>query len=389
MRSIDVPEIEPLELARRLEGGEPLQVLDVRAPRRLSTGRVEPVSEGRFHNVPGSEFVHVRDPAAELGLVPDEPVAVVCGRGNDSRLIAGLLGERGYEAASLRGGVTAWMRMVIPRELDPPPGFDRLVQFDRIGKGALGYLLVAEGEALVVDPPRDWDAYAEVAEVAGARVVAVADTHVHADYISGAPAIASALGVRYYLHPADNVWPYDGTPGRLDIEPLAEGAEIPVGGSAVVALHTPGHTEGSVTLVTGGTNTGDGAALTGDFVFVQSIGRPDLAGRVDEWTSDLWRSMERVRHEWGDGLRVLPAHYADDAERNPDRSVHRELGAIRTSNEVWSFGDEEDLLSWVRAHVADPPDAYPRIKAINAGLATVSAEEADVLEAGKSECAVG
>ncbi len=384
----DAPEIEPFDLAIKLEAGEEIHVLDVRAPERLAAGRVEPVPEDRFHNVRGSEFVNLADPASAIGLDPAHPVAVVCGNGSDSRSIAMMLEQRGYQAWSLRGGITAWMSVVIPRELEPPPGFDRLIQFDRIGKGALGYLLVAAGEALVIDPSQDWTPYVEAASSAGARIVAVADTHVHADYISGAPDMSRALGVPYYLHPADNSWPYDGTPGRLEIEELAEGTVLSVGGHRVLALHTPGHTEGSVTFVAGDM-AGEGVAFTGDFLFVDSIGRPDLAGKMEVWVGDLWNSLERAKDTWGPRLRLLPAHYAGDGERNPDRSVDRAFGDAREENDTLKMDDEAVFRSWVESHVSTPPEAYPRIKAINAGLVEVTRQQADVLEAGKNECAVG
>jgi len=388
VRMPEATEIEPFDLATRLEAGEPIRVLDVRAPQRLAAGRVEPVPADRFHNVRGSEFVQLADPALAIGLDPADPVAVVCGHGNDSRVIAALLEQKGYEASSLRGGITGWMRMVIPRELRPPPGFDRLIQFDRIGKGALGYLLVAGGEALAIDPPRDWAPWTEASSASGARIVAVADTHVHADYISGAPDMARQLGVPYYLHPADNEWPYDETPGRLEFEALADGAELPVGGRSVLAFHTPGHTEGSTTFVAG--DLTDGAvAFTGDFLFVDSIGRPDLAGRMEAWVGDLWRSLERARTEWGPGVRLLPAHYAGEGERNPDRTVDRAFGEAQRANATLRIEDEEEFRTWVESHVSTPPEAYPHIKAINVGLAEVTPQQADVLEAGKNECAVG
>lgn len=388
MKLPNAPEIEPFKLAMRLEAGEPIRVLDVRAPERLAAGRVEPVPAHRFHNVRGSEFVQLADPASAIGLDPADPVAVVCGHGNDSRVIAALLRQRGYEAWSLQGGVTAWMRMVIPRELTPPPGFDRLVQFDRIGKGALGYLLVAGGEALAIDAPRDWAPWTGAASAAGTRVTAVADTHVHADYISGAPEMARQLGVPYYLHPADNVWPYDGTAGRLEFEALEDGTELFVGGRSVLALHTPGHTEGSTTFVAGDL-AGDAAAFTGDFLFIDSIGRPDLAGKTEAWVGDLWRSLERARAEWGPAVRLLPAHYAGEAERNSDRTVDRAFGEAREANATIRIGDEGEFRVWVESHVSTPPEAYPHIKAINVGLAAVTPQQADVLEVGKNECAVG
>ena len=383
-----VAEIAAFDLAMRLESGETIRVLDVRAPERLAAGRVDPVPADRFHNVRGSQFVQLADPASAIGLDPADPVVVVCGHGNDSRVIAALLGQRGYEAWSLRGGVTAWMRMVIPRELDPPAGFDRLVQFDRIGKGALGYLLLAGGEALAIDPPRDWAPWAEAAAASGARVVGIADTHVHADYISGAPAMSRELGAPYYLHPADNVWPYDETPGRLEFEALADGTEISVGGRSVVAWHTPGHTEGSTTLLAGDPRDA-AAALTGDFLFVDSIGRPDLAGRMDAWVGDLWRSLERARGQWGPGVRLLPAHYSGEGERNADRTVDREFGEARAGNSTLQIAEEGVFRTWIESRVTTPPEAYPHIKAINVGLAEVTPQQADVLEAGKNECAVG
>jgi glyoxylase-like metal-dependent hydrolase (beta-lactamase superfamily II) len=384
----DVSEIESFDLATRLESGEAIRVLDVRAPERLAAGRVDPVPADRFHNVRGSEFVQLADPASAIGLDPADPVVVVCGHGNDSRVIAALLGQRGYEALSLRGGVTSWMRMVIPRDLAPPSGFDRLVQFDRIGKGSLGYLLVAGTEALAIDPPRDWAPWVEAASASGARVVGVADTHVHADYISGSPAMARELGVPYHLHPADNVWPYDETPGRLEFEALADGTELSIGGQSVLAWHTPGHTEGSTSLLAGDPRDG-AAAFTGDFLFVDSIGRPDLAGRMEAWTGDLWRSLERVRDCWGPAVRLLPAHYSGEGERNENRTVDRAFGEARAANSTLQMLDEGEFRAWIESRVSTPPEAYPHIKAVNVGLATVTPQQADVLEAGKNECAVG
>jgi glyoxylase-like metal-dependent hydrolase (beta-lactamase superfamily II) len=194
--------------------------------------------------------------------------------------------------------------------------------------------------------------------------------------------------VPYYLHPADNAWPYDGTPGRLEFEPLADGAELLVGGRSVLAIHTPGHTEGSTTFVAGDLANG-AVAFTGDFLFVDSIGRPDLAGRMEAWVGDLWQSLERAKSEWGPAVRLLPAHYAGEGERNEDRTVDRAFGEALRTNATLRIEEEEEFRTWVGSHVSTPPEAYPHIKAINVGLAAVTPQQADVLEAGKNECAVG
>lgn len=371
------------ELASRLEAAEALQVLDVRAPVRLEAGAVEVREPAKFHNVRGSEVLAATDPATQ-GLTADLPVVTVCGLGNDSRVVARHLAERGYDARSLTGGMREWMSVLVPRELEAPPGFDRFVQFDRLGKGSLAYLLVSDGEALIVDPPRNVQPFLAAIEESEARLVAVADTHVHADYISGGPELAGRTGVPYLLHPADADYPYDGTPGELSFEPLSDGQRIQIGRGEVEVMHSPGHTLGSVTLLVGGRD-----ALTGDFLFVESIGRPDLAGKADAWTPDLWRSIERARTEWSDDVSIRPAHYAGESERNGDRTIGRPWGILKERNEVLQIRDPEAFAGWIANRTVTPPDAYPKIKAVNIGLMHPSAEEVDVLEAGKNECAVG
>lgn len=377
------PEITPEELVEQLDRRCPIQVLDVRAPARLATGRIEGVHEDRFHNIVASRLITMQTPGA-VGLPTNTPVAVVCAQGNDSRVIANHLNQLGYDAKSLRGGMQRWMQTLVARELTTPPSLDRFVQFDRPGKGALGYLVISDGEALIVDPPRQTEPYLEAVRAAGARIVAVADTHVHADYISGAPTLAQSLGVPYHLHPADNVYPYDGTPGRLAVAALSDGATIRVGRATVQVAHTPGHTEGSVTYI-----VEDVVALTGDFVFVLSIGRPDLAGKTEEWTGALWRSIQRAKRDWPPGLVIYPAHYASERERQADRTIGRRFGDMLEANEPLAIETERAFAQWVASKASGFPEVYRQIKAINVGLAVADEVEADVLEMGKNECALG
>jgi glyoxylase-like metal-dependent hydrolase (beta-lactamase superfamily II) len=276
-----------------------------------------------------------------------------------------------------------WSRVLIGRDLPVAGEWDALVQFDRPGKGSLSYLLVSDGEALVVDPPRATEAIVARAAEIGARIVGVGDTHVHADYVSGGPRLAASLGVPYHLHPDDATHPFDGRPGRIDFSPLESGGTIRVGRAVVTVEHTPGHTLGSVSFQAGG------CALSGDFVFVSSVGRPDLAGRTEEWTDDLWRSLERARAEWPDERRVHPGHYAGEDERNEDRTIGRPFGEIRRANEPLGIDGEEAFRAWVSARVRPAPEAYRRIKAINIGLEMVTDAEADELEVGRNECACG
>jgi glyoxylase-like metal-dependent hydrolase (beta-lactamase superfamily II) len=378
-----VPEISPGDLARALEAGQAVQVLDIRAAVRVAAGRIDLAPENRFHNIVGSQLVTAGSPD-RMGLDPGLPVAVVCGHGNDSKHAALYLNYLGFQASSLRGGMAGWMQLAMQRDLPPPSSLDHLVQFDRVGKGALGYLLVSDGAAFIIDPPRDPSAYLAAAAEASAKVVGVADTHCHADYLSGGPALAAALEVPYYLHPADSSYPYDGTPGRLSIRELTDGSEIALGRASVRASHTPGHTEGSVTFL-----VDDEAAFTGDFIFVASIGRPDLAGKTAEWTEQLWASLGRARDQWDADLAVYPAHYAVEEERNPDRSVGARMGDLLQRNEPLGMTDHDAFVHWVLSRTGEFPEAYRKIKAANVGLLEVSELEAEELEVGRNECALG
>src|SRR5438067_366081 len=216
-----------------------------------------------------------------------------------------------------------------------------------------------------------------------ATAAAAIDTHMHADYLSGARAAAARWQVPYFVHPEDARSPYDGAEGRFAHQPLTEGDTIAFGRATLVAAHVPGHTLGSTALV-----LGDALALTGDFLFVRSVGRPDLGGQRHAWTAQLWDSLERVRREWPGDLLVLPAHYASEGERRADRSVAARFDVIAATNEAVMLPDRTAFLTWVTDRSTQPPDSYRTIKLANLGLVDVSDADAEILEVGPNLCAV-
>lgn len=378
-----IPEVSAEELLSRLEGDAPPQVLDIRAAERATLGHIEAAA---YCNVPGSRLGRLSG-ADEIGLTRSRPVAVVCDRGISSRQVTAWLRQQGFDACSVRGGMLAWMLATARREVGAVSSLDRLVQFDRVGKGALGYLAFRNGEAMAVDPGRDLAPWLDELDRSGARLVAVVDTHCHADYLSGGPGLAHETGAPYRLHPADAVDPYEGRPARIAFDPLRDGDEIRVGDRAFRVEHVPGHTEGSVAL-----RLGDELALAGDFLFVESVGRPDLADRTEDWTGLLWQSLERARREWPSSLRVFPAHYSSEAERESeragDRVVEARFGELGRRNPPFAIASGDEFRAWIAARAGDYPDAYRWIKRANLGLARVDADLADELEAGKNQCAL-
>jgi len=383
MAERSVPHIPPLDLARRLEAGERVQLLDVRAPERVAEGRVTLGATLDFRALPASEMYRLAtlDP---LRLDRAAPVAVICGHGNSSKRATTFLREHGFDAYSVAGGMAAWDTLYLPRPLSPTPSLEHVIQLDRVGKGALSYVLVSDGDAIVVDPGRHVERYDALLRDLGATPAAVVDTHMHADYLSGAAAAAAQWHVPYFLHPDDACSPYDGAAGRIAYQALTEGDTIAFGRATLRAMHVPGHTLGSIALI-----AADALALTGDFVFVHSVGRPDLGGQGEAWTARLWDSLERARREWPGDLLVMPAHYAAERERRADRSVAARFDVIAATNEAVAIRDAATFRAWVARHTTTPPESYRTIKLANLGLVDVSDSDAEVLEFGANQCAVG
>ncbi|HEY6091128.1 MAG TPA: MBL fold metallo-hydrolase [Gemmatimonadales bacterium] len=383
MSSTSLPEMPPQELAERLDRGEALQVLDVRASDKVERGHIAMGAELDFLAAPNSKLLALPDVTA-IGLDRARPVAVVCNHGNSSKKATAFLRERGYEAYSVIGGMAAWETVYVARRLSPTPSLSQVVQLDRVGKGALSYILVSDGDAVLVDPGRHLDRYEAVFRDLKATPAAVVDTHIHADYLSGGRAAAARWQIPYFLHPDDAVSPYDNTPGRLPFQPLSEGDTIAFGHATLRAQHVPGHTLGSIALL-----ADEGLVLTGDFLFVRSIGRPDLAGQAHAWAKLLWRSLERARASWAGDLLVLPAHYSNEEERRADRIVAARFDVIAATNPPAAIQDERVFLQWVADHQTTFPDAYRTIKEANLGLVDLSDADAEIVESGPNQCAVG
>ncbi len=238
----------------------------------------------------------------------------------------------------------------------------------------------ASGEAIVVDPRRDVRAYLEEATVQGLRIVAVTETHVHADYLSGARELAAASGAGLYLSaeggprgPGDADWRY-----RFPHTPLRHGDAIQIGSIEIEALHTPGHTPEHLSfLVTDGAlTTRAGYLLSGDFVFVGDVGRPDLldeaAGGVDTrfaGARQLFASLRDVFLHLPDYVQVWPGHGAGSA-------CGKALGAVASTTvgyerlTAWwrdplERDDEEGFVAALLEGQPDAPRYFGRMKRQN------------------------
>jgi hydroxyacylglutathione hydrolase len=176
--------------------------------------------------------------------------------------------------------------------------------------GCAAYVFGCGGLAkcAVVDPHEaDVDAYVQFAASKGMNITHVIDTHVHADHVSGGPALAKAVGAAYCLHESADV--------DVPFEPLRDDQEIELGNVRVRVLHTPGHTPESVSLLVTDLRRGPEPwfVLTGDTLFVGAVGRPDLPGRARENAGELHDSIHRRLLPLPDDVEVYPGHFAGSA----------------------------------------------------------------------------
>jgi glyoxylase-like metal-dependent hydrolase (beta-lactamase superfamily II) len=176
--------------------------------------------------------------------------------------------------------------------------------------GCAGYLFGCGGlgKCAVLDArEHDIDAYVAFAAQKAMRITHVIDTHVHADHVSGGPALAQKVGAAYCLHESADV--------TLRFEPLKDGQEIELGNTRARVLHTPGHTPESICLLV--TDLRRGAdpwfVLTGDTLFVGAVGRPDLPGRVRESAAELYRSIHEKLLTLPGDVEIYPGHFAGSA----------------------------------------------------------------------------
>lgn len=273
----------------------------------------------------------------------------------------------------------SWSMHLEPIKIADLQNGGELYQFIRYGKGCLSYMVVNNGEAAIIDAVRFTEVFTQFAEAKNLTIKHIFDTHLHADHISGGRAIATAMNATYYLPPKD------AEEVNFAYTALEDGLSIQLGNSTidVQAIYSPGHTIGSTSFIVDGQYL-----LTGDILFVDSIGRPDLAGLAQDWVADLRQTLYVRYRELAKNLIVLPAHFMTLNEVNDDGTVSKELGALFAENDGLNIEDEREFRSFVTENLPPQPNAYEEIRHVNMGKLQPTIEEQIEMEIGPNRCAV-
>lgn len=378
-----VPTVEVPELLDMADAGEPFVLLDVRNDDEYARWKLEGREPVETLHVPYFDFIE--DEEGSMARIPkDRDVVVLCAQGDSSEMIADMLDEKGYSARNVAGGMVAYGEYLqpvkVPLRAEEAERFE-LWQLNRRGKGCLSYVIRSGGEAVVVDPSRHVDQYDSFLEKMGAKPVWVLDSHVHADHASGGPELAAKHGIPYFVDAGSDF------ELKKKVHLLEDGEEIRLGGDRgvrvkVQAVKTPGHTPGSTSYW-----VADRYLLTGDTIFVRSVGRPDLGGQVVQWGKSLFHTLKDRLASVPDDTVILPAHYADVSEIGAGGVVSGRLGELRGAVPELRIETEEEFVEAMRRAVTAPPEAYERIIRVNLGQEEVGDDELTEWELGKNQCA--
>ncbi len=232
----------------------------------------------------------------------------------------------------------------------------------------------AAGEAVVIDPGRDIEPYLEHARSRGLRIIGAVETHIHADYASGAHELANAVKGTMFVSGYGDDYGYElETASDVDVRYLHEDDEITLGSVTLTTLYTPGHTpEHLCFLLTSGDQSQPFALFSGDCLFAGDMGRPDLleaavgvAESKEEGARGQFANMQRLK-QMPDHLLVLSGHGAGSACGKSLGDVPATtLGYEKLTNPAFQFDDESAFVEWLLKDQPEVPTYFKQMKRIN------------------------
>ena len=238
-----------------------------------------------------------------------------------------------------------------------------LRQFLHTDPIAISYLFGCGGKAsgAVVDPVGDIEPYLEAAAKTGMRLLYVVDTHIHADHVSSARALAVASGAEYVLfHEAPAMQPFRG---------VHDGDVLELGNVTIEILHTPGHTPEHISLLVRDRTRSEEPwfVMTGHTLMVGDMGRTELAASAEEGARVLFETARRLK-ALPDHLEVLPGAYSGSVcGKSLSGKATSTIGFERRHNKVFRIDDQAEFLQRMTSDIPPPPPGAAELRALNSG----------------------
>jgi glyoxylase-like metal-dependent hydrolase (beta-lactamase superfamily II) len=365
------------ELYSSLTTKKDLVVLDVRNGVDFGRFKIESPYPFIMQNISYFDFMEIEEECVAK-IVKGKPVRIVCAQEGSAKYVAEILEKHEFkDIGYLEGGIKSWGNLLVPVLLNPGEAY-QLYQFIRPGKASCSYGLQNADELMLFDPSRNSDFYLEFAKNNNCRLVKTFETHLQADYIAGSRILSTRTDAEFLANENDF------SEAKIDYTQLQNGAVYCFSrpGAEVQCIFTPGHTPGSTTFL-----VDDQYLITGDTIFIQSVGRPDLGGQMETWSDMLFESIQKIKKFKG-GMIVLPGHYMSWAEANEQLAFVSTLTETMLFNKyIYDIEDKTRFLQFIKNNMRQQPDEYAMIRRINANLEQVDDAKAEELDLGKNECA--
>ena len=382
-KHIDQFKINVYDLYHLMRQRTSFTFVDVRMPDLFSDSDYNEGDGYQLVHIPFIEFED--DLPAALAKLPNDKLVFICRSGNKTRIVMDIIKDQPLDMVWLDGGLRAWRSFY---QTTPVFADDAgsILQVSRPARGDLSYLIVSQGEAALIDPMRDTQEYLDLIDSHQAQLIHIFDTHNHADRISGGRFLADITNAPYRKHPYDAVHLVDRLPMQVKYQPLWDGDTFTIGDFSLRIIWFPGHTLGMTNFLLT-TPQKKQFLFTGDGIFIQSIGRPDLMGKGEPWADMLYESLnQRLQPFVNNAAIILPAHFQLFSEINEEGLVAATLGDLRQNNPMLRPMTQQEFSAYVLKGVAQAPEEYLEILRINQAFLDVSEERAMELEAGKNLC---
>ena len=400
-------EIDPTELKKKIDNNENIFILDVRTPQEYESWKISYDKHENPKLIP-VDRLFMNDSSLLKEIPKDKEIVTVCAHGNRSLMAARLLNQLGYNVKSVRGGMAGWNKVYGVAEIPvPKEALFRIWQIRRISKGCMGYVISSKEDnaAVVIDPSREiYEAFLKVAKDDELTITKIIDTHQHADHISGVAKLAKTVTAETNSNTLayfSSLEKYNSENSEINIEFIKDGDQIEISKNIKLkAIHTPGHTNGSMSFLISNHNDTDNKEsndkdviqycylFSGDTLFVDSVGRPDLGEEARKFAGMLYKTYHQKIVPLPENTVVLPAHFnGSSITLKHAVPISGTVGSLKKNIKILSM-PEDEFVHLVTDTLPSRPMNYKTIIDINKKILPYDEIEMPDLEAGPNSCAV-
>lgn len=405
-------EIKPNELKKKIDSNDDIFILDVRTPQEYETWKLSYDKHDTPKLIPvDSLMTYHSDLLAEIPK--DKEIITICAHGNRSTIAANMLSKLGYNVKSLSGGMAGWNKVYDVAEVPVPNDAPfRIWQIRRISKGCIGYIVssVSDNKAVVIDPSREiYESFLKISDENGLQITKVIDTHQHADHVSGVIKLVKTLTAKtasgiFACFSSLEDYENKTDAGIGNVQRITDGDEIKVGENVVMkALHTPGHTAGSMSFLIQDSNNDSGKnkregqiagarpccyLFTGDTLFIDGIGRPDLRDEARTFAGVLYDTYHQKIEKLPPNTYILPAHFdGSSIKLKHNVPIFGTLESLKNNIKLLSMNKDE-FVNFIIGTLPPRPLNYRLIVSINKKMLPYDGVEIPDLESGPNSCAI-